>query len=986
VVALTIEQIMVELPARDGPATADSPREYPAGRAIGQEAPVRYDAFISYSHAKDKRIASALQSVVQKLGKAWYHRRALRVFRDDTSLSATPHLWPSIEEALRQSRFLILLASPGAAASRWVGQEIAYWLDHNSADTMLIALTEGQLDWDEAIGDFRWSEATPLPTALKNRFATEPRWIDLRSYRDGDTPKGGEFMGLGADFAAEIRGIRKEDLLSQEVRQQRRAMTLASAAAAALVVLLVAAGWQWNDARLQRNQAQFERDKARMQLLAMQARRTNAEATSPNDIERAAALALEGIEAAYKLNLPAEADAVEAARSALVRLPLLALARGSPVTSLAALPDGRLASASRDGKIRLWPKEGVGEPVVLSHGRENNDEVRSLAVLTDGRLVSGGMDGKIKIWPKEGMGEPKVLSHGTVTSQSGKEEFYPVTSLTVLPDGRLASAGFDFKIKLWPKDGGPPVVLSHSGVGPARSLAVLADGRLASAGDDGNIKIWPKEGGGEAVVFAHGNSVQSLTVLRDGRLASAGGQNGKIMIWPKEGDTGGPVVLWHGSVVNSLAVLADGRLASAGNDGNIKIWPKEFGEPVVLTHGLRVAALAVLADGRLASAGGDNIKIWPKEGTSEPLVRSHGSPIESLVVLTDKRLASAGDDGNINIWPTDDVGKPVILSHGNREVHSLAALADGRLASGGDEGEIKLWPKEGTGEPMILSNYGRVASLAVLADGQLASGGMDGKIRLWPQQPTVTPYSFSARPYVSGKSVVFFSYRSWAPTSLAVLADGGLASAGADGEIKLWPMPPRSWLSPLTRGPVILSHANAVWSHGVLVNQAAVDSLAALSDGRLASGGDNGKIKIWPKGGTGEPLILSHGYPVRSLAQLADGRLASGGDDGDIKLWPKEGTGEPVVLSHGSPVMSLVAVADGRLASGGRDGKIKLWLVDQQKLIAALCLRAGRNLTKDEWAHYIGADTPWQPSCRNRPSNWRTQDYDDSGPWNAIGR
>ena len=76
-----------------------------------------YDAFISYSHAKDKPIATALQSVVQKLGKAWYRRRALRLFRDDASLTATPHLWPSIEQALSRSRFLILLASPEAAAS-----------------------------------------------------------------------------------------------------------------------------------------------------------------------------------------------------------------------------------------------------------------------------------------------------------------------------------------------------------------------------------------------------------------------------------------------------------------------------------------------------------------------------------------------------------------------------------------------------------------------------------------------------------------------------------------------------------------------------------------------------------------------------------------------------------------------------------------------------------------------------------------------------
>src|SRR5215470_6666317 len=138
-----------------------------------------YDAFVSYSHAKDKPIAAALQSAIQRLGKPWYRRRALRVFRDDTSLSATPHLWPSIEKALGQSRFLILLASPEAAASRWVSQEVTYWLDHNSQDTLLIALTEGELDWDQATRDFHWSLA-PLPAALKNRFASEPRWIDLR--------------------------------------------------------------------------------------------------------------------------------------------------------------------------------------------------------------------------------------------------------------------------------------------------------------------------------------------------------------------------------------------------------------------------------------------------------------------------------------------------------------------------------------------------------------------------------------------------------------------------------------------------------------------------------------------------------------------------------------------------------------------------------------------------------------------------------------
>src|SRR3954451_21557505 len=107
-----------------------------------------YDAFISYSSARDRSIAAALQSVLQRLGKPWYHRRALRVFRDATSLSASPHLWPSIEQALGKSRYLILLASPEAAASTWVEKELSYWLEHKSVDTLLIAVVDGVVAWD----------------------------------------------------------------------------------------------------------------------------------------------------------------------------------------------------------------------------------------------------------------------------------------------------------------------------------------------------------------------------------------------------------------------------------------------------------------------------------------------------------------------------------------------------------------------------------------------------------------------------------------------------------------------------------------------------------------------------------------------------------------------------------------------------------------------------------------------------------------------
>jgi hypothetical protein len=215
----------------------------------------RYDAFISYSHAKDKRIAAALQSALQKLGKPWYRRRALRVFRDDTSLSATPQLWPTIQRALDQSRYFILLASPDAAASMWVNKEVTYWLEHNSIDTLLIAVTDGVLAWDQRVGGFAAPETSPLPRTLLAHIQVEPKWVDLRAYRNGATKSDAKFTELAADLAAAIHNLPKEDLLSLEVRQQRKALTLAWGVAGSLLVLTGVAAWQ-------KQVAQEERDNA----------------------------------------------------------------------------------------------------------------------------------------------------------------------------------------------------------------------------------------------------------------------------------------------------------------------------------------------------------------------------------------------------------------------------------------------------------------------------------------------------------------------------------------------------------------------------------------------------------------------------------------------------------------------------------------------------------------------------------------------------
>jgi hypothetical protein len=208
----------------------------------GQER-FRYDAFISYSHAADGRLAPALRNGLHRLAKPLLKLRALNIFRDQTSLSASPGLWPSIEGALAQSRFFILMASPEAAASQWVTKEVDWWCRHRSTSTILIVLTKGELFWNTASNDFDWDRTTALPKPLRGAFGDEPHWIDFRWARTGTDVSLNHplFRDSLASLAAPLHGSPKEELFGEDVVLQRRAKTAAFTAFGVVTLLAVLA-------------------------------------------------------------------------------------------------------------------------------------------------------------------------------------------------------------------------------------------------------------------------------------------------------------------------------------------------------------------------------------------------------------------------------------------------------------------------------------------------------------------------------------------------------------------------------------------------------------------------------------------------------------------------------------------------------------------------------------------------------------------------
>ena len=197
-----------------------------------------FDGFISYSHAADDLLAPRLQAGLQRFAKPWWKRRALRLFRDEASLSANPHLWSSITDALDESEWFVLLLSPDAAESPWVDREVEYWLEHKDPDRIIPVLTEGEFGWEN--GDITSDAAPP---ALKRAFSDEPRWVDLRFARSDEQLdlKNPQFSGSVADIASALRGIPKDELESEEVKQHRRTIRTAWVAGLALLALASAA-------------------------------------------------------------------------------------------------------------------------------------------------------------------------------------------------------------------------------------------------------------------------------------------------------------------------------------------------------------------------------------------------------------------------------------------------------------------------------------------------------------------------------------------------------------------------------------------------------------------------------------------------------------------------------------------------------------------------------------------------------------------------
>jgi cytochrome c len=146
--------------------------------------------------------------------------------------------------------------------------------------------------------------------------------------------------------------------------------------------------------------------------------------------------------------------------------------------------------------------------------------------------------------------------------------------------------------------------------------------------------------------------------------------------------------------------------------------------------------------------------------------------------------------------------------------------------------------------------------------------------------------------------------------ALAVSKDGQFAISGSfDQTAILWS---------LDDGTAV-----AVWRF----HEGAVNAVAALPDGRFATGGEDGRIALWrPGSGAPEHVIEGHAGPIVGLAVSASGTdLASASWDGTARVTPLDGGDAKIFSGHHGNVNGVAFLSDGRLATAGYDGTLRLW-------------------------------------------------------------
>ena len=512
-----------------------------------------------------------------------------------------------------------------------------------------------------------------------------------------------------------------------------------------------------------------------------------------------------------------------------------------PVTGVSFSPNGqRLVSTSDDFTAKLW--DGRTHRL-LKTLQGHTDRVKAVSISPDGTIATASWDGTVRLWSRDGSALNRLtndlvrLCDGSTRTGLG-EELKQIgvrleqlcykgntkfTSVSFSPDGKTIAAGnWDTTVKVWSRAGTLlQTLVGHSD--RVNSVAFSPSGKvIVSASDDGTIKLWDSATGSlRSTLKVPG--VNSASFMDDSTLVSAGA-DGIVKLWQLDGIA--PATLAYETAVAGVSFSPDGQwLASASKrfeqtlsvlttiknlklngdgskplmDGQIKVWNMNGKQTVFPTTGnfagvkfspershplLASAENAFDRTGYLINA---QVKLWSLDGKELKRFAADGEISELSFSPNGQQLAIAENTvsdaiqkdgtvklqrvGKVKLWNLASNAFSRLLVH-NDNVNSVSINPEGIIATASNDSTVKLWQQNGQLLKTLKGHTNAVNAVSFSPDGQtLASGGTDTTIRLWN-------LAGQERQTLTGSGAVL---------SVNFSSDGTLLVAGSDdGKIKVW--------------------------------------------------------------------------------------------------------------------------------------------------------------------------------------------------------
>jgi WD40 repeat protein len=957
-----------------------------------------YSAFISYSHTSDSAIASALQSALHRFAKPWYKLRALHIFRDQTNLAVNPALWSSIRDALDQSSFFILLASPEAAASPWVAKEAEYWMSRNGPSHILLVLTGGTLQWDGSTASFTSDPSNALPPGLRHAFPEEPLFLDLRWARDEAAHlrlREPRFHEAVLQLASTLHNRPKDELDGADIRMQRETRWFAGSAIIALVLIALFALIQ---TRGKRSESSHN--------LAVRLASTSSKllTDNPDQVREAALLAIESTRVSPSF------EGNQALRSALALLPagsqFYAPRDSDPaerIRDMAFSPDGALLSVARDDGSTQVINVATHQPVgffmpdeqPLAHievtggdsASLDNDSAVSVAFNSNGSLLaSGGRDGVAHVWALSGGRELLRVQHTAPVSQIA---FRPGANQVIIAsdDGHVrifdvarAAVLADFKC--------PDKVVSAS---------FSPDGTLVAAlSSDGSVSLFDPMHGKLLRTLPGGEAAFNLVFSNDGkRVAAAGGDfafvwdvtSGKQLL--KATHAASSETLTPAEWILNAAISADGKFLAyaARGDQSAHVWNIDTGRQILeLKHSSAVAAVAFSADGTKLGTGSydGTARAWEFPSGRELERASHagGAEVVAFGPVGD-RFAAGGVDGSVSVSETRRGDRPASFNLPS-DVRSVAFSPDGRRAVMGTLSTHS-------------SPFLKIADISgkVVRDIEFHGAPVIDKVFFLNSNEVMAQWSDKL--FLAAIDTGTVTPLPDAPGEKRIDPSGKIFAIQRDGINKLYTLPgfqlSASLTSPVATGPPatllrtagegkllafeISQPPNAffieIWSVADKARVARIQLPAELShlafnaSATVLFTAENESMQAWEIRSGKQLLSITTDSEIEAIVPDLSSADFATINHGRLTVWDAVTGTRLGQLPEAGYLRAAAFSPDGRYLLAGYDERFAaLWLWRAADLREQACTRITRNLSHDEWARWL-PQQPYRQVCPNLP-------------------